>query len=142
MRVVTIWWRMQLCGHYTTVLRRQGCGTRISSGQSPFHHPCGRPILPELLCHELHVGIDVMKEMLVSRAEVIQPVLASRRLQKAMLGTFAITGEPHIALQTVRRKARRFSIAEAFLLGRIRQRPERLLHQVAEKVVRIDKVIA
>ena len=56
------------------------------------------------------------EEVLVSGAEIIQPVFSCRRLRKAVLGAFAVTGEAHIALLAVGRKRSSFGGAKARLL--------------------------
>ena len=62
-----------------------------------------------------------MEEMLVARAEIVQPVLAGCRLRKAMLGTLAIAGKTHIALTAIGGKANFLCIAKTRLLRRVHQ---------------------
>ena len=87
--------------HSMLLQRRDVCGTRASSAPGPLHHSRRRSILLEFFGHKLHKRIDVMKEMLVARAEIVQPVLAGCRLSEAVLGTLSITGKSDIALATI-----------------------------------------
>jgi hypothetical protein len=88
------------------LLRRGNKGALASSGSGPLHHSRRRTILLEFLCHEAHVRIDVMKEVLIAGAEIIQSVLARRGFRKAVLGTLAVTGETHIFSPTTINTAR------------------------------------
>ena len=55
----------------------------------------------EFLGHESHIRIDVMEEVLVPRAQVVQAVLAGCGLRKAVLGTLPIAGKAHIACTAI-----------------------------------------
>ena len=83
-----------------------------------------------------------MKEVLVPGAKVIQPILSCCGLRKAMLGTLAIAGESYVALLAIGRKSRSLGSAETSLLLRCNQRSHGALHDVAEPVLGINKVVA
>ena len=67
----------------------------------PLHHQCRCVICSQLVGHELHVWIDVMKEMLVTGAEIVQAIFAGWRLNKTMFEAFAIAGKAYVALLAV-----------------------------------------
>ena len=104
------------------LLQRRGvCGTRASPGSGPLHHSRRRSILFQFLSHEAHIRIDVMEEMLVARAEIVQPILARRCLHEAVLGTLAVAGKTHIAFAAVGGKTDLLCVAKARLLRRAHQ---------------------
>src|ERR1035438_2558180 len=98
-------------------LQRRGiCCIRASSGSGPLHHSRRRSILLQLFSHEAHIRIDVMKEMLVAGAEIIQPIFARCRLRETMLGTLAVTSKAHIAFAAIGGQPKFFCIAKTRLL--------------------------
>ena len=101
---------------------RCSAGAERAVGPGPLHHSRRRSILLEFLGHEAHVRIDVMKEMLVPRAEIIQPVFTRSRFRETMLGALAVAGETHIARLAIGGKPNRFVLAESCLLRRAHQR--------------------
>jgi hypothetical protein len=116
----------ELCGSQQQQLLHEGwripallhcnAGALPSTGPRPLHHARRRSILLELFCHEAHVRINVMEEMLVSSAEVIEPILARRRLRKTVLGALAVAGETHIARSAIGGQSDFLGIAKARLL--------------------------
>src|ERR1035438_8585186 len=124
-------------------LQRRGiCCIRASSGSGPLHHSRWRSILLQLFSHEAHIRIDVMKEMLVARAEIVKPILARRRLRKAMLGTLAVAGKTHIALTAISGQRKFLCIAKARLLRRTHQARQMLLHDISQLIVGINEMVA
>ena len=47
--------------------------------------------------HELHVGINVVKEMFVSGAKIVQAGFPVRCLEKTMLWAFPVAGKSYVA---------------------------------------------
>lgn len=72
----------------------------------------------QLVRHEPHVRIDVAKEVLVTRAQVVQSVFAFGGGREAVLGAFAVAGKAHIALAAIGRQAELFRVPEQRLLWR------------------------
>ncbi len=68
------------------------------------HHLSRSAIAPQQLGHDAHQLIDVCKERFVACTQIIQPWLTIRRLDEAVLGTLAVTGETHLALAAVARQ--------------------------------------
>src|SRR5262252_561441 len=60
--------------------------------------------LPQLLGHETHRRVDVVEEVLVAGAEVVEARLAVGRLHEAVLRAAAVAGEADVALETVARQ--------------------------------------
>ena len=83
-----------------------------------------------------------MEEMLVTRAEIVQPVLARCRLRKAVLGTLAVAGKAHVTCAAIGWEAKFLGIAEACLLRGFNESSQGRLHQIAETIVGIDEVVA
>ena len=66
-----------------------------------LHHLARLAAAPDQPGHQLHGEVHMMKEFLEADAQIIQTRLAVRRLNKAVFGTFAMTGEAHVALLAV-----------------------------------------
>ena len=97
---------------------------------------------PEQAGHELHREIDVVEERLEPGAQVVQPRLTIRRHDEAILRTFAVTGEAHVAFPAVTRQRIPLVLAEFELLGRGHQLDHVSCPDVAQQVVGLDKVVA
>src|SRR5262249_2603148 len=91
-------------------------GRALVAEPGPLHHVGRRARVPKLGCHELHVRVDVAKERLVARAQVIQSFFAIRGTREAMLRTLAVAGEAHVALAAVSRQRSVFGLTEVALL--------------------------
>ena len=74
---------------------------RSGSGGVVGHDLGRRSPPPEQVGHHPHWPVYVPEERYVPGAQVIEPGLAVRRLDKALLGTPAVTGEAHVAFPTV-----------------------------------------
>ena len=55
-----------------------------------------RLLAMQQLSHCPHVRVDVIEELLVSRAEIVQPVLAVRCFYESVLRAFPVAGESHL----------------------------------------------
>ena len=99
-------------------------------------------ITPEQAGHDLHGKIHMVEERLEPGAQVVQARFAIRRLDKSILRALAVTGKTHIALQTITRQRVPLVLAEFYLLGRRHQLDHVLFLDVAQEVVRLDKVVA
>src|SRR5690348_3734135 len=121
---------------------RAGAGGFHIAGTRPLDDVGGRTLGTKFVCHEAHVRIDVVEEHFVSGAQVIQAGFAVGSANEAMLGTFTVAGKAHVAFAAVARKGIALIEAELHLLRRGDHRCQRILHDVAEPVFRIDKVIA
>jgi hypothetical protein len=67
---------------------------RPSPSSGPLHHSRWRPVLLQLVGHKAHVRIDVMEEVLVAGAEIVEPGFARSGLETPMPG--------HLPLQAKR----------------------------------------
>jgi hypothetical protein len=106
------------------------------------HDVRGRPSGSQFIRHELHVWVDMPEKMLITRAEIIQSVFPVGCLCKPVLRALPIAGKSHIAFSTHARQRIPLRIAKCFLLRRSCQLLKRTLHNVAQPVFRIHKVIA
>ena len=80
-------------------------------------HDIGRRTLrQEFALHEIHIGCHMRIVLIVATAEIVEPGIAIAVVEKAIFGTFAMTGKLHIALFTLARKRRMFQSAECLLL--------------------------
>ena len=70
----------------------------------------------KLVGHEAHIRIDVTKEVLITRAEIVETVLAGFRSCEAVFGALAIAGKPDVALAAIGDQRRLFRVAEQGLL--------------------------
>ena len=84
----------------------------------------------------------MMEEFLVGRAEVIETGFSLRCRHKAVLRTFSIACEAHIAMAAKSGQRITFCTAKLLLLVRLNQRCKRIIHNVAELVLGIDIMIA
>lgn len=66
-----------------------------------LHHPRRWTPIQQFASHEFHVGRDVMKELFVSSAKVVQPGFAVRRTREPVLRAFSIAGKADIAIAAV-----------------------------------------
>ena len=84
----------------------------------------------------------MMEEVFESCAKVVQTRIAVRCGDKAILGTFAVTGEAHIAIQAVLRQRIQLVLAKFDLLWRSHQLDHVLVLDIAQKIVGFDKMVA
>ena len=75
-----------------------------------------RRALAQQASHDLHRLVDVAEERLVARTEVVQPRLAVRRLDEAVLGTPPVAGEADVARPAVVGQGVELGLAEGALL--------------------------
>ena len=101
-----------------------------------------RAILPQQAHHQLHGLIDMMKECLVTGAQIVQAGLTIRGVDEAIFRTAAMTRDAHIAVQTILRQRVEFVAPELQLLIRRDQFNHVSLIGVAQLVLRLDEVIA
>src|SRR5262249_32972077 len=92
-------------------------GGALVAEPGPLHDVGRRASVLELGRHEPHVRIDVVKERLVARTQVIQAIFAVRRACEPMLRALAVAGEAHLAFTAVARKRSLLGLAEIALLG-------------------------
>src|SRR5664279_3776103 len=118
--------------------KSRGCPS-LSSG--PLHHPGRRSILPQLFSHKAHVRIDVMEEVLVAGAQIVEPILARCCLSEAVLGALSVASEAHIAFSAIFGKSSFLRIAKSRLLRRAYEPRQRRLHDISKLVVWIYEVI-
>ena len=83
-----------------------------------------------------------MKKVFQARAEIIQAWFAVRGVRKAILGTFAMAGKPHITIQAKLGKGLAFICSKFQLLLRGDQIKHVLFLDIAQEVVRFHKMIA
>ena len=106
------------------------------------HNVSRRPALPKFMGHEPHGPVYVSEELHIARTEIIQPWLAVWRLDKPILGAFAVAGESDLALAAIYGQAVELISAELSLLSGCSQLGHVFLVDVSEKVFGLDKVIA
>src|SRR5581483_2864299 len=83
-----------------------------------FHHPRGMPMIEQLASHEFHIRNDMMKELVVRRAEIVESRLAVGRSHEAMLRTLSIAGKTNVTLAAELGQRIALGIAEVVLLLR------------------------
>ncbi len=92
--------------------------------------------------HVAHRPRDVPEEGLVAGAEVVEAGLTVWRLDEAVLGTAAVTGKAHVALEAVLRKRVALVEAELPLLLRRHELKHVTFADVAQPVARLDEMVA
>ena|ERR1700760_18075 len=75
-----------------------------------------RPAFAQLFRHELHVWVDVVEEVLVPRAKIVQARVSIWSMDEAMLRAFPVARKPDIAFSAHARQQIAFRRAERFLL--------------------------
>jgi hypothetical protein len=55
----------------------------------------------EQMDHRLHVRIDCFEKLFVSRAKIVQPRLAIRRIDESIFRAFTMTGEANLAFAAI-----------------------------------------
>jgi len=83
------------------------------------------PALLEFPGHEPHVRIDMVEELLVPGAKIIEALLAVGCADKSVLGTFAVAGKSHFAFTAISRQSVKLVLAELALLGGIHKLADR-----------------
>ncbi len=76
------------------------------------HDLVGITPAPKQISHHAHRPVDMVEEQLVASAQVVQPWLTVRRMNKAVARTLAITGEQHLAIAAVLGQRIEFVLAE------------------------------
>lgn len=97
---------------------------------------------PKFMGHKTHGPVYVPEELSVARTEIIQPRLAVWRLDKTILGAFAVAGESDLTFAAIFGQAVELISAELSLLSGCGQLGHVFLVDVSEKVFGLDKVIA
>ncbi len=92
--------------------------------------------------HKLHVRINVIEKFSIASAQIIQAVFAVRRLDETMLRAFTVASEAHFAFAAILRQRVELIRAELLLLGGVHHCQQRIFHDVAELVFRINKMVA
>src|SRR6476620_2883611 len=117
-------------------------GDFLSLSLGPPHDLVGEATAPQRGCHEPHRAVDMVEELQVAGAQVVQPRLTVRGQGEAVLGASAVAGEPHVAGAAVRLQRVALGLAEGHLLGGGDQLEQVPGADVAEQVVRLDEVVA
>ena len=106
-------------------------------------HDLGRsPATAQFMSHEAHGPVYVPEELPVAGAEIIQPRLSIRGFDKSVLGAFSIAYKPDRTAAAIFRQALELLPPELLLLGRAGYAVHASLHDIAQKVSRLHKVIA
>jgi hypothetical protein len=106
-------------------------------------HDIGRwTLLTIEVCHDFHSRVDVMEELFIGGAEVVESPFAVGGVSEAVLGAFAVAGKTNRAIATIFRKAVAFGLAKGLGHRAIGKRTEARVHEVAEFVFGVDVVIA
>src|SRR5260370_31519577 len=95
------------------------------------HDICRRASGAEFRRHELHERIDVVEEVLVTRAEIVESGFTVGCVQESMLWTFSIASESHIAFAAHARKGVLLVEAKFLLLFGADHLRQMRLHDVA-----------
>jgi hypothetical protein len=101
-----------------------------------------RAFLVEQLGHFAHRAVDMVEELFVAGAQVVEPVLAVGSADEPVTGAAAVAGEAHLAVEAVLRQRVEFGPTERDLLLGCDEIDHRGLGDVAEQIVRLHEVIA
>ena len=110
-------------------------------GSQDQHHLCRSAVAAQQLGHDPHGTVDMFEERFVARAQVIQSGLPIRCLEKAVLGALAMTGKAHLAFTAAAGQPLTLLQAKLPLLLGSHQVDHMMLCDVAEQIVRLDKVV-
>ena len=112
-------------------------------GTKGAHHDIsGGTACINLGLHEVHIGGDMGEELAVAGAEIVEARLAVAVGQKAVLGTLTVTGEEPAALAALAGQRRLLLLPKLALAVAVEQGGEGLLADVAQAVLRPDKMVA
>ena len=98
--------------------------------------------MPQFVRHEPHIRIDVAEKALVTRAQIIQSVLAFGGRHEAMFGALAVAGKAHIAFAAIGWQAGFFRVPKPCLLLRCNESGDRSFEDVSKPVLWVHEVIA
>ena len=106
-------------------------------------HDCGRGLLLlKLTPHVVHIGRDVVKELVKPSAEVIEPRLSVLVLRKAVLGTLAPAGKEVGTLPALPRQGIVLIAPKPLLSRTVHHLYQRTGADIPKLVLREDEVIA
>ena len=106
-------------------------------------HDCGRGLLLlQLAPHVVHIGRDVVKELIKPSTEVIEPRLSILILCEAVLGTLAPAGEEVGTLSALPRQGIVLISPKPLLPRAIHHLYQRAFADISQLVLREDEVIA
>ena len=92
--------------------------------------------MEKFIGHEFHKRVDMLEEHLVARTEIVEPFLAVRSADEPVLGAFTVARKADRALPAVLRQCIVLVSSELPLLLGVCERRQRLLHDVAQLVLR------
>ena len=107
-----------------------------------FHDFGGGALLAIEVRHYFHGGVDVLEELLISRAKVIKAPFAIGSPSETVLGAFAVAGESNRAIAAIFWEAVAFGLAKGLCHGAIGELSEARIHEVAQFVFGVNVVIA
>lgn len=148
-------WAKSAAARETSNYEWRACARRVREGVRDLLLASGLPLLVEdvhdgrwgLLTavevgHDFHGGVDVLEELFVGGAEVVETPFAVGGVSETVLGAFAVAGEADAAVATVLGEAVALGLAKGFCLRAIGEFTEAVVHQVPEFVFGVDVVVA
>ena len=115
--------------------------TVLLSAQSP--HYVGRSAVgKELALHEIHCRSDMIEELPIPSAEVVQSGLSIGSAGKTVFGAFAVAGKKILTLKALPGQRLVLRVAEILFLSAVHHLHKGLLTNVAEPVFRKDEMVA
>ena len=97
---------------------------------------------PQLRGHELHVRVNVVKEVFVAGAEIVQAGFAVGRGEEPMFWAFPVAREPDIAFTAHARKRVQLVEAEILLLLGADHLLQIGLGDISDLVLGVDEMVA
>ena len=106
------------------------------------HHIGWSAIVSQFVCHKIHVGCHMLKELAITSAEIVESGISVAVAHEPLLGTFAIAGKEEVAFPALLRQHAAFHFCKLVLLCRIHHLGDGLVVQVAKQVFGKDEMVA